>query len=167
MSAWGYVAGAAVMAAGGMLLVYVETPKRRVGRHEPNTPPLRAESGADATYAAELAVMRAEIVVEESGPQPAPNYYRSGEYPVVDPAEAQVWATQERIAEPAEPAPWTLTALEDEPTPLAPGPVPQLPEDLDPSTVGWNRAELLERIRRAELAMAKAKADPADEELAA
>lgn len=66
------------------------------------------------------------------------------------------------------PASWMVVALQDEPTPLADaiGPVPGF-DELESFTKGWNRAELLERIRQAELAMAM-QADPEpDEELAA
>lgn len=181
LGAWGYVGGAVVMTAGGLMLLRAWLPPRWIGRHEPGAGPARAEAGADATYAAELLVMRTEIVVD-GGPQPAPNYFRSGEYALVErpPGDTQAWLTQECLvegdaaeAEPVEVPPaavvphWMRPALDDEPTPLAPGVVPQLPDDLDPSTIGWNRAEWMERLRRYEYELAKAEPEMADEELAA
>lgn len=98
------------------------------------------------------------------------------------PGDTQEWEVQERVV-PAEvvdePPVEPVTVVEDEaaalfaeePTPLfdASGRLPELPADLDPSTVGWNRAALLERIRRAELALAQSapKPETADEEMAA
>lgn len=170
MSTWVFVAALGGMAAVGMVGAVALTPKRHPGRHIPNPAALREESGADETYAVELAVMRDEI---EEGPQPEPNYYRSDEYPLVrrSAGDTQEWEVQERVVEPEpadwvpaevieeepEPSPWMRVALDDEPTPLAPGPVPAL-ERWETFTEGWvrkPRAELLEELRSGEYELAK------------
>lgn len=132
---------------------------------------------------------------DRTGADVAPNWH-SDERPVVSGAEAQVWAAQEYVVgpinvpadvvdepEPAEPDWVPAEVVEEEPetddtaellanesTPLfdAAGVLPEF-ERFESFTEGWNRVELLERIRRAELALAQSAPKPelADEELAA
>lgn len=85
----------------------------------------------------------------------SPNYWRTDEYLPLHTAATPVEPESEPEVEQSPPAPWWTqppAVLDQERTPIftESGAFPELPLHLDPSTVGWNRREVLEQVRRIE-----------------
>jgi len=144
--------GLATLAGGVVLWMFWPTP-RRVQQAQDEARDEARKKRAEEIAAAAASLREEQVALTVTS---APANYASGEYPLVPPPRhAAVEASTdepEYVAEPAEPVfPWLRPVLDTEPTPIfhSTGSYPVLDLDLS-ATNSWNRAELLERIRRAE-----------------
>jgi len=156
--------GLATLAGGVAMWAWWPTPRRVQQAQD------EARDEARKKRAEEIAAAAASLREEQAAlaDTSVPANYASGEYPLVPPPRhAAVEASTdepeyvaEPVVEPAEPVfPWLRPVLDTEPTPIfhSTGSYPVLDLDLS-ATNSWNRAELLERIRRAEAEAAGVKA---------